>query len=84
MARRDIPLPRITRDRLQAGQALRNLQWVEEQIRDRLQQLDLAEVPALRVYADIQWRKINKCLPDLKPVDEATGSSETVIRVKVT
>ena len=34
-----------------------------------LSTLDLGEVPALKLYADIQFRKIAKVLPDLKSVD---------------
>lgn len=66
---------------MNAGQALHNLEWVEAEIRQRLQQLDLGEVPALKLYADIQWRKIDKCLPDLKQV-EMTGqvTQEVIVR----
>jgi hypothetical protein len=73
--------PEITRQRLQAAKALTNLAWVEEQIRNRLQQLDLGEIPALKLYADIQWKKIDKCLPDLKQV-EHTGQVATEVTVR--
>jgi hypothetical protein len=64
---------------MQAGQALVNLVWVEEQIRNRLQQLDLGEIPALKLYADIQKWKVDKCLPDLKQVEHTGAVAHEVI-----
>lgn len=72
MAKREKPLPELTRKRLQAGQALRNLAWVEEKLRSEYQTLDLGELPALKEYSAIQRWKIDKCLPDLKAL-ELTG-----------
>jgi hypothetical protein len=84
LAKRNSPLPEITRQRLQAGKALQNLEWVEGEVRERLQQLDLAEVPALKLYADIQRFKISKCLPDLKAVEHSgTLGIEQTITIKV-
>ena len=76
MAKRNRPLPEITRQRLNAGQALRNLEWVEGELRGRYKELDLGEIPALREYAAIQRWKISKCLPDLKPVDNNEDSTD--------
>lgn len=84
MAERNKPLPRITRERLQAAKAIRNLEWVEDQLRTRYRELDLGGIPALKEYAAIQRWKIDKVLPELKAV-EHTGQVEVThtIAVKV-
>ena len=71
MAERNKPLPQITRDRLQAAKAIRNLEWVEEELRSRYRELDLGEIPALKEYAAIQRWKIDKVLPELKAVEHS-------------
>lgn len=45
------------------------LDWIEKQVETRLSTLDLGEVPALKLLADIQFRKLAKVLPDLKAID---------------
>lgn len=75
-------MPEIARERLRASVCIKNLEWVESEIRERLQQLDLAEVPALRLYADIQLRKMAKVLPDLKAV-EHTGQVDVGLNIVI-
>jgi len=82
MAKRNKPLPQITRDRLCAGQALVNLAWVETELRTRYKELDLGEIPALKEYAAIQRWKIDKVLPELKAV-EHSGQVEVTHTVTV-
>jgi hypothetical protein len=81
LAKRTKSYPQLTRERIKAGMALDNLRWVEGEIRDRLQTLDLAEVPALRLYSDIQRWKIDKVLPELKAVEHSgTVTQDVVVR----
>ena len=58
--------PAIVRLRKSVGVRLSKLEWIDEQISRRYRQMDLAEVPALRLLADNQWKALAKCLPDLK------------------
>lgn len=71
MAQRNKPLPELTRKRLKAEQAIRNLEWAEEELRGRYRELDLGEIPALKEYAAIQRWKIDKVLPSLKAVEHS-------------
>ena len=77
--------PQIARENIKLGICLSNIAWVEEQVRERLSTLDLGDVPALKLYADIQFRKIAKVLPDLKSVDHQGDLTVShTIKVSVT
>lgn len=84
LAQRNRPLPEITRNRLKAEQAIRNLEAVERKLWEESAVLDLAEVPALKLYADIQRWKIDKVLPSLKAVEHSGDVSLThTIKINV-
>lgn len=84
MAKRNKPFPEITKDRLRATEAIKNLEWCEQELRGRYRELDLGEIPALKEYAAIQRWKIDKVLPSPKAI-EVSGSLavDTTIRVRV-
>ena len=82
MAERNKPLPEITRQRLQAAKALKNLEWVEGELRGRYRELDLGEIPALKEYAAIQRWKIDKVLPTPKAVELSGSVQITGFRLK--
>lgn len=84
MAKRNKPFPEITRERLRATEAIKNLEWVEGELRGRYRELDLGEIPALKEYAAIQRWKIDKVLPSPKAL-EVSGSLQIdqTIRIQV-
>lgn len=41
------------------------------EIADRAEECDAAKVPALRLKAEIYWRLLAKCLPDMKAVEHS-------------
>jgi len=66
---RQKPYRDVARENIRIGICLSKLDWIEKQVETRLSTLDLGEVPALKLLADIQFRKLAKVLPDLKSVD---------------
>lgn len=61
------------RIKLRAGQFVRRLR----EIADKVETVEPAKVPALRLKADIYCKLLSKCLPDLKAV-EHTGETRHV------
>lgn len=54
-----------SRLKLRAGQYVRRL----KEIAERVEGVDPGDIPALRLKAEIYWKLLGKCLPDLKAVD---------------
>lgn len=74
--------PQHARENIKLGMLLSNIAWTENELRTRYREMDLAEVPALKTYVDIQFRKLAKVLPDLKAV-ELSGQLETALKITV-
>ena len=55
------------REKLQSAQYIRRL----HEIAEKASKADAADVPALRLKADIYCRLLAKCLPDLKAVEHS-------------
>jgi len=69
----------VTRDRIDAGRCLARLAKIEDELEANWRTMDLGEVPALKLLADIQFRKLAKVLPDLKAVELSGQVSHDVI-----
>jgi hypothetical protein len=54
-----------SRLKLRAGQYVRRLR----EIADKAESAEAATIPALRLKAEIYWKLLGKCLPDLKAVE---------------
>lgn len=82
---RQKPYRDVARENIRIGICLSKLDWIEKQVETRLSTLDLGEVPALKLLADIQFRKLAKVLPDLKAIDHQGDLTVShTIKVSVT
>ncbi len=82
MAKRNNPLPQITRDRLAAAKAIARLALIEETLcRDYLK-LGPEETKALEAAAKICMWKVNKVLPELKAVEHSGNVAITGFTLK--
>jgi hypothetical protein len=79
LGRKGVPRLQVVRDRIKVSQCLNRLDWIESQCIERYQQMDLGEVPALKLAADIVRYKLNKVLPDLKAVEHSGQVTTDVV-----
>lgn len=75
------PMSEVHRARISAGQCLRVLARVEEELQANWRTMDLAEIPALRLLVDIQFRKLAKVLPDLRALEVSGEVQVTQFRL---
>ncbi len=79
MAKREKPLPQITRDRLQAGKAVSRLNLIEDLLATQYLRLGPEEIRALEAAAKIAMWKVNKCLPELKAIEHSGAVTADVV-----
>lgn len=58
------------RDTLKASEYLRQLDTIAERIDKNYMTLETEQIQALKLLADINLKRLNKVLPDLKTVDK--------------
>lgn len=68
------------RESLKAGEYLRQLDMISDKVNGNWESMDTAQTGALKLLADLQFRRLAKVLPDLKAV-EMTGEIDTSITI---
>ena len=69
--------PPISLDQLKSllrpKECVDNVLWAEDQIRDNWQSLTRNQIDALKTYAEIQFKKLSKTLPDIRSIEHNAG-----------
>ena len=72
------------REELQARAYLKNLDEVEQTVRENWHDMTSTQVQALRLRVDVNIAKLRKCLPDLKAVEHSgPGGNEIPVGFRV-
>ncbi len=59
------------REELQAKEYLRQLDEIDKEITENWRSLSSENTSALRLKADINFKRLSKCLPDLKAIEHS-------------
>lgn len=66
------------REELQAREYLRQLQEIDKELCDNWKQMKSDSVAALRLRADINFKRLAKVLPDIKAIEHSGPEGEAV------
>jgi hypothetical protein len=71
------------RESLQTGEYLRQIEEVSDVVNAKWDELSANQIQALKLRADLNFKRLNKVLPDLKSidmvVDDARGKHEQML-----
>lgn len=67
------------RDRIKAGDCLRQIDVIDEVLSTDWQNLSKSQIDALRLRADLQFGRLRKVLPDMKSI-EVQGDAEAPVK----
>ena len=66
-------------NRLRPGDAIAEIEWVEGILKETHALIRRNDLDSLKLYSDIQFRKLNKILPDVKATDHRFGDTASKV-----